>query len=69
MREWEESRRRVTRGDRIKVVLRAVGAEIDWNLPKSLQNTIQNCSLGSAGSCLALVEGCLWALCLHGRVL
>lgn len=66
MREWEESRRIVIRGDMIKVVLRAVEAEIYSYLPQSLQNTIQNCPLGSVGSCLALVEGCQWALCLHG---
>lgn len=37
----------------IQVVLRAVGAEIYQNLPRSLQKTMQNCPLDSAGSCLA----------------
>lgn len=64
----EQSSRRAIRGYMIKVALRAVGAEIYQTLPRRLQNTIQNCPLGSAGSCLALVEGCLWARCFHGRL-
>lgn len=36
----------------IQVALRAMGAEIYQNLPRSLQ-TIQNCPLESAGSCHA----------------
>lgn len=37
----------------IQVALRAVGAEINQNLPRSLWNIIQNCPLESVGSYLA----------------
>lgn len=61
-----EQSRRAIRGYSTEVALRAAGAEIYQHLPRSLQKAIHDWAPGSAGCCLALVEGCPWALRLYG---